>query len=143
MVSRGGGDLRRNLKTCLDALWVDWPALNKRSSPVPETVFGEEASGFEDVELQQDLQQVEGQKNPLRVGNHGVLLVQADEDGVDQDDEVVDDHERPERARHLQLLPTRNLVLVFRLAARWSHRCWTSRQSRRLGADRYRVGHQL
>lgn len=38
---------------------------NVASSPVPEVVSGEEGSGFECVELQQDLQKVQSQESPL------------------------------------------------------------------------------
>lgn len=66
-------------------------------SPVPEAVSGEKGSRLEHVELQQDLQQVQSQEHPLRVGYQRVLLVQADEDGVDQDDDIIHDHEGPAR----------------------------------------------
>lgn len=60
------------------------------SLPVPKAVSGKECPWFDYVELEQDLDHVEPQEDPLRVSNHGILLIQADEDSVHQDDEVVD-----------------------------------------------------
>lgn len=74
---------------------LSWFHSLRSSSPVPEAVSGEEGSRLHHVELEQDLQQVEGQEGPFRVGDHRVLLVQPDEDGVDQDDQVVCHHEGP------------------------------------------------
>lgn len=60
-------------------------------------MFGEERSGLEYVELQQDLQHVENQENPLRVGDHRIRLVQTNEHGVHQDDQIVSDRKGPEK----------------------------------------------
>lgn len=65
------------------------------SSPVPEIVSGEEGFRLQDVELEQDLQQVQSQKRPLGVSDERVLLIQADEDGIHHDDQVIHGGEGP------------------------------------------------
>lgn len=88
-------------------------------SPVPEAVFGEEGSGLKHVELQQDLQDVERQKNPLRVGDQRILLIQADKHGIHQDDQVKGDNKAPEVKRIMQSIFC--LFLGF-LCDKWSCR---------------------
>lgn len=56
---------------------------------------GEKRPGLKHIELQQDLQQVQSQENPLRVGDQRVLLIQTNEDGIHQDDEVEHYHKAP------------------------------------------------
>lgn len=74
---------------------LSWFHSLRSFSPVPEAVSGEEGSRLHHIELEQDLQQVERQEDPLRVSNYRVLLVQPDEDGIDQDNQVVYHHEGP------------------------------------------------
>lgn len=74
-------------------VWVVFIACS--FSPVPEAVFGEEGPGLKHVELKQDLQNIECQKNPLRVGDQWILLIQTDKHGVHQNDQVKSDNKAP------------------------------------------------
>lgn len=67
----------------------------------------EKRSGLKHVELQEDLQQVERQEQPFWVSYQRIVLVQTNEDGVHQDDQVIYNHKSPKRVlflHYLQLL---------------------------------------
>lgn len=53
-----------------------------RSSPVPELMPGVKRPRLEGVQLQEDLQYVEPQEDPLGVRDKGVLLIQSDKHGI-------------------------------------------------------------
>lgn len=62
-------------------------------SPVPELPSSKVGPGLVCVQLQQDLSNVEGQEEPLHPGDDRALLIEGNEDGIEEDDDVINPHE--------------------------------------------------
>lgn len=71
-------------------------------SPVPELMSREEGAGLKGIEFEEDLQKVKSQEPPLCVGYQRVPLIQTDEYGIYQDDQVISVNKHPVWKKHIR-----------------------------------------